>query len=323
MNGDTTCKDGAAATDSPHYDEYTKGRAEMIMNGTGIPDAVLTAAKDRAAEYFDMYCADFPEYEYTMWRIERLDWAYAYDDLDGLTLDIYRMNYEFLSEAPANIILAGGMYITEDNWVCPAYPDCTYLVFDADSNAFLCVMMENDCYPGDETFTADLRRTLSLSQTDTPEYSVLVDGKWLCLGTYNGEFPWNYSLTEISRERMDGDGFHNVNHVVCDDLELTYMQAGEDNKWTVTFISITSSEIPTFRGIACGMTEADLLKAYGSDLKYEESYADNGTPAVEYDYVYGYAPPADGTCNHIVFLLKDGVISGIEIQNLIDGRLFQ
>jgi len=31
---------------------------------------------------------------------------------------MYRMNYEFLSEAPENIITDGGIYIAEDNWVC-------------------------------------------------------------------------------------------------------------------------------------------------------------------------------------------------------------
>jgi len=296
---------------------------KTVMDGIDVPDAVLIAAKDQVAEYFAMHCADFPEYEYTAWRIEKLEWAYTYDDMEGMTLDIYRMNYEHLSEAPEKIILAGGMYIAEDNWVCPTYPDCTYLVFNADSEAFLFAMMENDCYPGDETFTADLRSAQSISQMDVAEYSVLIDGKWLVLGTYYGDFPWDYSLNEISRETIDSDGFHNVNHVICDNLEITYIQTDEDNKWTLTVISTTSHEIATFRGIACGMSEADLLSAYDSDLKYAETYVDNGTPTAEYDYVYGYAPAEDDTCNHIVFLLKDGIISGIEIQILIDGRLFQ
>lgn len=145
---------------------------ETVMEGKDVPHAVLVAAKNLVAEYFYMNCADFSDYKYTAWRIEKLEWAYTYGEINGMTLDVYRMNYEYLAEAPENIVFAGGMYITEDNWVCPTYPDCTYLVFNADSEAFAFVMMENDCYPGDEIFTADLQRIQSLFQTDATEYSV-------------------------------------------------------------------------------------------------------------------------------------------------------
>jgi hypothetical protein len=49
--------------------------------------------------------------------------VYAYEDIQRRTVDIYQLNYEFLSGSPENIMMAGGMYITEDNWVCPDYPD--------------------------------------------------------------------------------------------------------------------------------------------------------------------------------------------------------
>jgi hypothetical protein len=73
------------------------------------------------------------------------------------------MNYEFYSETPGKVGLAGGMYVTDDGWVMPGYPDCTYLIFgrDGDKLTYLDTIMENDCAPGDETFTSDLRRLLS------------------------------------------------------------------------------------------------------------------------------------------------------------------
>ncbi len=132
----------------------------IVMDGIDVPDAVLDETEVQVARRFKMDHEDFPQYEYTNWRIESLQWVYSYDDPDGVALDIYRMNYEFLSDAPEKVILAGGMYITEDNWVCPTYPNCTYLVFNADADEFLFVMMENDCNPGDETFTADLNHRL-------------------------------------------------------------------------------------------------------------------------------------------------------------------
>jgi hypothetical protein len=121
-----------------------------------VPHDVLSAAKAQVAGYFASACADHPDYEYTNWRIESLEWAYTYDNLDGLALDIYRMNYEFFSKAPEKILLAGGMYVTDDGWVCPTYPHCTYLIFNADDCFFFRAIMRNDCYPGDEMFTSDL-----------------------------------------------------------------------------------------------------------------------------------------------------------------------
>jgi hypothetical protein len=55
-------------------------------------------------------------------------------------------------------MLAGGSYITEDNWAMLGYPDCMYLVYELqeDKRVYLLKMMENDCSPGDTVFTGDL-----------------------------------------------------------------------------------------------------------------------------------------------------------------------
>lgn len=121
-------------------------------------DAVFSAANAQVAKYFEAARTDFPDYGYADWRIELLERVYTYNDTDGPALDIYRMNYQFLSEAPENVVPAGGVYVTADGWVCPTYPDSTYLVFNADTDTLLFTMMENDCHPGDESFTSDLIR---------------------------------------------------------------------------------------------------------------------------------------------------------------------
>lgn len=131
-------------------------RPGSVAEGIDVPDIVLEMAKKQAAADFSTYSAESPDAEYTDWRITSLEWVYAYDDIDGAALDVYRMNYEFLSEAPENVVLAGGMYITDDNWVCPWSPNCTYLVFDTAGDVYYFAMVENDCYPGDEAFTKDL-----------------------------------------------------------------------------------------------------------------------------------------------------------------------
>jgi len=140
----------------------------IVMDGIDVPDTVLEAAREKVGQSFEDMRAYFTDYGYVNWRIEALTYSYTYDDLDGMKLVIYQMNYEFLSESPENIVLAGGMYITEDNWVMPGYPDCTYLIFrqEGDTLVFLKSIIENDCSPGTQLFTEDLRQILSLSEEE-------------------------------------------------------------------------------------------------------------------------------------------------------------
>jgi len=151
------------AKDNATVDNSDANGIGIVMDGINVPDNVLSAAKALVAGRFKDACADYTDYKYVNWRIELLERAYTYDDLDGLALDIYRLNYEFLSKAPENVVPAGGMYITEDGWVCPTYPNCTYLIFSADDDFFFRAIMINDGYPGDELFTSDLRN-LRLSE---------------------------------------------------------------------------------------------------------------------------------------------------------------
>lgn len=147
-----------------------------VMEGIDVPEEVLTAAKTKVAELFEMEREDFPDYNYTNWRIEELKYSYAYyvtgdkaiiytdtyKATNGMKIDIYQMNYELLTESPDKIAFTGGMNITEDNWVMPNYPNSWFLAFkdDGDKLSYLFTMMENDCSPGDEIFTNDLIRKL-------------------------------------------------------------------------------------------------------------------------------------------------------------------
>lgn len=135
----------------------------FVMDGIDVPEDVLSAAKTQVKQLFDIHKADYPDYGYTNWRIENLVYSYAYDDLNGKKITIYQMNYEFYTESPENIQLAGGMYITEDNWVMPGYPNSTYLIFHQEDGKlnYLRSIVENDCTPGTELFTEDLLQILT------------------------------------------------------------------------------------------------------------------------------------------------------------------
>ncbi len=133
-----------------------------VADGVAVPDVVLEEARKLAAQWYAGARENNADYNYSNWRIESLEQCYTYEDFDGMTLQLYRMNHQFLSDTPEKIVAAGGMDVTEDGWVTPEYANCRYLVFrqDGESLSFLTVLFENDCFPGDELFDEDLRLQL-------------------------------------------------------------------------------------------------------------------------------------------------------------------
>lgn len=128
-----------------------------------VADIVLEKAEEIVAQDYAWY-AEYAQVEnhYTDWRIESLTHCYTYDDFNGSLLQIYRLNFEFLSATPDEVVLIGGMTINEDGWVVPGYANSNYLVFEEDGENFtyLTRMVENDCFPGDDGFRADLERLI-------------------------------------------------------------------------------------------------------------------------------------------------------------------
>ena len=69
----------------------------------------------------------------------------------GVEIETWRINYEYHTTTPeaAENVIVGGMYLTEDGWLCPTYPNCTYLFFqvEGDKRHFLITALKNDCSP--------------------------------------------------------------------------------------------------------------------------------------------------------------------------------
>ena len=53
----------------------------------------------------------------------------TYEHFSGMTLQVYQMNYQFLSGTPEKVVPAGGMTVDEEGWVVPDYPDSRFLIF--------------------------------------------------------------------------------------------------------------------------------------------------------------------------------------------------
>lgn len=131
---------------------------DVAVGRIEVPHVVLEVAKQLVGEKYEMVS----DSSYSDWRIESLTHAYTYENLNGLILEVYQLNYEFLAKKPEEIQLIGGMSMDEEGWVVPEYANSTYLIFEKTEGALVyrVRLMENDCFPGDEVFTGDLERAL-------------------------------------------------------------------------------------------------------------------------------------------------------------------
>jgi len=142
----------------------------------------------------------------------------------------------------------------------------------------------------------------------------------ICLDVYPVEFPFACNLVEKSRTSYRAESFGKVIIVESDGLQATYLNPYE-GVYTVTTIR-TNKEGNAVAGIAVGSTEEFLLSNWPYKLKKQIdgiSYDDEAWFG-EYDIAYSYTP--EESTKSVVFLIKDDIISGIEIINGLDGPAY-
>lgn len=161
-------KESASTADDEEIAIEETVSEDTVAEETDIPDVILIEAPavvlDAASQYVERDYINMRNrgYDYSDWRIESLKHVYTYDDFEKMTLQVYQMNYEFLADNPEKVQLVGGMSIDEEGWVVPGYPNSTYFIFrqEGEELSYLTALGENDCFPGDETFTRDLTYAL-------------------------------------------------------------------------------------------------------------------------------------------------------------------
>ncbi len=147
--------------------------------GITVPDVVSETARQFVSQNFEKVKAE----GYKGWEIESLECVYTYEDLEGMTLLVYRLNYAYLAEDSESVVLVGGQTMDVKGRVIPEYADSHYLIFqqEGDTLSYMTYLFENDCFPGDEVFTDDLKNRLSgEARWDDGEIMVYVesfDGK--------------------------------------------------------------------------------------------------------------------------------------------------
>ena len=175
-----------------YYNSETGGdEADLLShfavdNLDDVPEDVLTAIGAGVRESYEQFLDvrlgyfswlsedEMPQFD--GWRVENLTGPYE-NDIRGVKVEIWRVNYEYHADDPvkAENLLVGGMYVTEDGWLCPTYSNCTYYIFLPDeqgSRYLAAVMMANDCAPDNgaapERFQREVESALAMKLTGMP-----------------------------------------------------------------------------------------------------------------------------------------------------------
>lgn len=141
----------------------TRACIDHVLEGAaqGVPEEVLSAAKDFAEKSKDRYRDDDAVFD--DWRIESMRHECT-KDIWGMTVDVWTLNYEWHTTTPGKVLLAGGRYMTEDGWVSPGYPGCDWLFFRLEDGAYTYLghHMVNDIGPNSDMFWEEALPNLNL-----------------------------------------------------------------------------------------------------------------------------------------------------------------
>ena len=154
-----------------HHDHMVDGidkyvPAEVVTAARDfVEQEVLDAQPDGTWRHKGWQDEGYPQETYDDWRLESFSLFYAGDE-GGTAVECWSVNYELHTIDPEKVVLAGGKYLTEDNWVSPGYPGCDWFIFrvEGEARTFLRHDMINDMSPGSEGFQAYLSQALEQSK---------------------------------------------------------------------------------------------------------------------------------------------------------------
>ncbi len=159
---------------APLYLTAKKAAEEIgiIAEGIHVPSAVLNRAIEQVQYQFEKDIQTLP---YQNWRLNSLSLDYTYDAshnaLGGRVLEIYRFGFDFYTETPNAMMMAGGMIDRGDGWIGVHYLNSHFIVYDPVNEAVVCTLFSNDSGPGEERFTARLAQEVG-TQSPAPSYTV-------------------------------------------------------------------------------------------------------------------------------------------------------
>lgn len=136
------------------------------------------------------------------------------------------------------------------------------------------------------------------------------------LGPQEGAFPWGLALdAEPVLVSPAMDGFGPCYEATLDAVTLEYTVNPDDGTEVLYKMTTNDPHVSTDSGISVGDALEQVKERY-PDCVPLDAYPDSGV-------VYVWEPGGPAYCKHIAFFTQDDVVTGIEIENLMDGRLLE
>ena len=150
----------------------------------------------------------------------------------------------------------------------------------------------------------------------TASFCLVTEGQFLSLGRKEGGYPWNYEgLPETPQSAGTGDNGESLFTFSFGGVDVAYLDAdGTDNIYRMT---TTVPGPRTLGGIQVGDSEDDVKAVYTGAVQMEAV----GEDQFGADYALIHEPGGLSYCKHISFFITDGVVSAIQVEDLVDGRL--
>lgn len=136
------------------------------------------------------------------------------------------------------------------------------------------------------------------------------------LGPQEGAFPWGLALdAEPVLVSPAMDGFGPCYEATLDAVTLEYTVNPDDGTEVLYKMTTNDPRVSTDSGISVGDALEQVKERY-PDCVPLDAYPDSGV-------VYVWEPEGPVYCKHIAFFTQDDVVTGIEIENLMDGQLLE
>lgn len=212
----------------------------------------------------------------------------------------------------------GKAYLTSDGAYSEGLSDILKLQWDYDRALYSACL--KDRFSEDEAVSLRKAIIYSLSYSESIFSLTIPESGTLFLDVYPVDFPFNFDLTEKSRDDFKAESFGQVTVVESDDLQVTYLNPPEGVYTVITIRTV--KEGCSSAGITIGDTEEALLKGWSDKplRKMDSISYDDEAWFGKCDLAYAYTPE-EGT-KSVIFLIKGGLVSGIEIINGLDGAMY-
>ena len=154
------------------------------------------------------------------------------------------------------------------------------------------------------------------TENATASFCLVTEGQFLSLGRKEGGYPWDYEgLPETPQSAGTGDNGESLFTFSFGGVDVAYLDAdGTDNIYRMT---TTVPGPRTLGGIQVGDSEDDVKAVYTGAVQMEAV----GEDQFGADYALIHEPGGLSYCKHISFFITDGVVSAIQVEDLVDGRL--